>query len=251
MKVGFLGTGHIAAPMARLAARNGHAVTVSRRNEAVSSDLAAAGLGIAVAGNAEVVANAEVVVLSLRPGSWHDVVAGLPWRPDHRVLSVMAGVPLADIAAACAPVADISVTIPLGHLESGGCPLPVWPGPEPAATLFGPANPVIPVPSEDAIGPHFAASAVLSALLPAISATAGWLAARTGEPDAAEAYVAHLAASYLGALSKDRAGRAAEALDGLATPMTLNNTMLQALRDAGFEDALTRALDAMERGDLK
>ncbi len=37
--VGFLGTGHIAAPMARALATRRHSVIVSRRNESVSTTL--------------------------------------------------------------------------------------------------------------------------------------------------------------------------------------------------------------------
>ena len=69
-RVGFLGTGHIAAPMARALARAGHEVTVSRRSDSVSADLAASGLGINVAENAGVLEASEIVFLCLRPAVW-------------------------------------------------------------------------------------------------------------------------------------------------------------------------------------
>ena len=227
-KIGFLGTGHIAAPMARVAARAGHEVAVSRRSQDVSRALATEGLGIAVADNQRVLDAADIIVLSLRPAVWEDVVAPLSWRADHRIVSVMAGVPLNQIAAACAPVSDLSVTIPYGHVDEGGCPLPVWPGAEPVATILGPENPVIPMPSEAALGACFNASAAMSGVLLVLEEARDWLAAEIGDAKSAEAYVHQLAASYLSALPMDGQARLTEARAGLATPMTLNNTLYQA-----------------------
>ncbi|MBF9031680.1 NAD(P)-binding domain-containing protein [Rhodobacterales bacterium HKCCE3408] len=248
--VGFIGTGHIAAPMARLAARNGHEVTVSRRSEDVSSDLAAAGLGIGVAENQEVVDASEIIVLSLRPAVWRDIASGLSFRADQRIVSVMAGVPRDDIAAACAPVTDISLTIPYGHLEHGGCPLPIWPGPEPVETLWGGANPVLPLGSEDDMTHVFHAGAVTSGVLMLLEAAARQMGEATGDAATAETYLTRLVGSYLLALPPE-AGAIGDALSGLATPSTLNNTMLQHLRDAGADKAVAAAIDAMARGDLR
>ena len=64
--VGFIGTGHIAAPMARNLARKGHKVVVSERNSEVSDALIAARLGITKGGNQAVIDASDVVFLCLR-----------------------------------------------------------------------------------------------------------------------------------------------------------------------------------------
>ncbi len=252
LRVGFLGTGHIAAPMARLIARQGHPVTVSERSRAVSSDLAAAGLGIAVADNQAVLDASDVVFICLRPGVWAEAVAGLTWRADHQIVSVMAGVGLAEIAAACAPVRHISATLPLEFLESGGCPLPVVGPPEPLRSLLGTRNPVLPVASEDHMQSYFAASALMSGALGLLHETADWLGQAVDDPDAGEAYVANLIAGYLGALNKDRAGELAAHRDKLASPNTLNRQMIAGLTEAGTFAALPPLLDriraSMDKG---
>jgi len=242
LKVGFLGTGHIAAPMARLIARQGHSVTVSERSQATSSALAASGLGIVAANNPSVLEASDVVFLCLRPGVWADVVAPLKWRADHRVISVMAGVSLAQIAQLCAPVTRVSATLPLEFLETGGCPLPVAGPDEPLRTLLGNINPIIPLDDEAELQAYFAASALMSGVLGVMQAGAEWLGDQTKNKDAGEVYVANLISGYLGALDKSKAGELEAHKNALASPNTLNRQMVEGLDAAGTFKALPEVL---------
>ena len=244
-RVGFLGTGHIAAPMARALARKGHDVTVSRRSEAVSSALSESGLGITVAENAEVVANSDIVLLCLRPAVWADIVRDQPFRANHRILSVMAGVPMAEIAAVCAPASDISVTIPYGFIEHGGCPLPVAGDPTVVQALFGEENPVLPQADEEALNHHFAASTIVAAALGLLETGTNWLAGQTGHPEAAEIYVSNLVTGVLNGLSRDRSGELHEEMMALATPNTLNLQMVEGLAEKGSFDGLPAILTSI------
>lgn len=244
-RVGFLGTGHIAAPMARALARAGHEVTVSRRSEVVSAALAESGLGIAVAENPDVVERSDILLLCLRPAVWKSVVAGLPFRADQKIVSVMAGVPMAGIAAACAPVRDVSVTIPYGFIENGGCPLPVGGDPGAVQALFGARNPVLPQADEAALNHHFAASTIVAAALGLLEDGAGWLAGKTGSPEAAEIYVSNLVTGVLNGLKRDRAGELRDEKRALATPNTLNLQMVEGLAARGAFDGLPAILDGI------
>lgn len=240
MRIGFLGTGHIAAPMARALARDGHGVTVSERNADVAADLAASH-AISVAPNQTVVDTSDIVFLTLRPAVWRGATRNLIWRADHRIVSAMAGVAIAEIAAACAPVTDISITLPLGHIEQGGCPLPVTPSSSPMVDLFGASNPIISLKNESDLAAYFATASTLTATLSVLIATSEWLAAETGAKGDAEAYARCLAASYLTALPQTMA----EARAGLATPSTLSQTMLDAMTAIDLEPAIKQALTHM------
>jgi pyrroline-5-carboxylate reductase len=244
-RVGFIGTGHIAAPMARALARKGHAVTVSERKAETAAALAEAGLGISVASNQAVIDASDVVFLCLRPGVWAEAVAGLVWRKEQQIVSVMAGVALSDIAALCAPVTALSVTIPIGFIENGGCPLPVAGDPAALIALFGDDNPILPQASEAALNDHFAASTLLSGGLAFLETGAAWLAAQTGDPKQAEIYVANLLAGFLRDLPKKNAGDMADAKWALATPGSLNLQMVEGLQAAGSLDALPDILSAI------
>lgn len=244
-RVGFLGAGHIAAPMARALARAGHNVTVSRRNEAVSAELVASGLGIMVAENAEVVAQSDIVLLCLRPAVWAEVVCDLPFRADQKIISVMAGVPMAEIATACAPVTEISVTIPYGFIETGGCPLPVAGNPAAVQALFGADNPVLPQSEEAALNHHFAASTMVAAALGLLEQGTKWLAESTGAPEAAEIYVSNLVTGVLNGLSRDHAGELHAEKMALATPNTLNLQMVDGLAARGAFEGLPDILSSI------
>ncbi|MEL7343356.1 MAG: NAD(P)-binding domain-containing protein [Pseudomonadota bacterium] len=241
MRIGFLGTGHIAAPLARALARDGHAVSVSDRNAKTAADLVSSNLGILAEPNQTVLDASDIVFLTLRPAIWAEVASPLAWRPDHQIVSAMAGVTIAQITTACAPVTDVSVTLPLGHIETGGCPLPTHPTKSPVTTLFGTSNPIIPLAEEADLTAYFAASSLLTAALTTLIATSDWLAAETGAKGDAEAYAKGLAASYLMSLP----GTMAEARAGLATPNTLNQAMLDALTNINTEPTIHAALTKM------
>jgi len=248
MRIGFLGTGHIAAPMARALARAGHDVTVSERNAEVAAELADAGLGITVADNQTVVDSADAVFLCLRPAVWQGIVAPLSFRAGQSVVSVMAGVPLSDIAQAVAPATDLSVTIPYGFIENGGCPLPVAGDPATLTALFGDANPVLPQASEDALRHHFAASTMTTATVGLLLTASDWLAKQTGDAEAAEVYVAHLVSGFLADLPKSDPVALAQARAELATPDTLNLQMAEGLRFDEVHAVLDRISASMTDG---
>ena len=235
-RIGFLGTGHIAAPMVRFLGSKGHEVRVSERGALVAADLAAS-VGAKVMANQAVVDGSDIVFLCLRPAVWEDVVSGLNFRADQQVISVMADVSVAALLDAIAPASDISVTIPIGFLERGGCPLPAFPKAEPLTSLFSPENPVIPLSEEAQIADHFAASALLSAALTVMKDGADWLGGQTGNPSGADTYVASLVAGFMRDIPKDGQARILEARSALASPNTLNRAVVDAM-----ETAETRAI---------
>lgn len=243
-RVGFLGTGHIAAPMVRFLASKGHEIRVSQRSAVVAAELAAS-VGAKVMSNQEVIDGSDTIILCLRPAVWHEVVAPLAFRADQQIISVMANVPVAALQSAVAPARDVSVTIPIGFLGRGGCPLPVFPTADPVASLFGPENPVIALSGEDQIADHFAASALLSAVLTVMKDGADWLGEQTGNRAGAETYVAALLAGFLRDVPKDGQGRILQARSGLATPNTLNMAVVEAMEAADTRRTIVQVLQAL------
>lgn len=229
-KVGFLGTGHIASHMARAVARDGHEVLVSRRNEDVSAELVASGLGIRVAENHDLVAEADTVFLCLRPAVWKDVCGALPWRDDLEVISVMAGVRMAELQKICAPAEEISVTIPFASMERGNTPLPVLGDPAALTRLFGAKNPIQPQPDEETFLKYYAACTLVVGAMGLLSAGSAWLADQTGQPDN---YLGPLAAGFLTDLHKDGPVDLGQEAARLASPNTLSLMMMNGLADTG------------------
>jgi pyrroline-5-carboxylate reductase len=244
-RIGFIGTGHIAAPMARHLAAKGHEITVSRRNEAVSAALAR-DCGARVAEPQAVLDGSDIVFLCVRPQHAEAALGPLVFRPDHRIVSVMAGVAEAALRRLCAPARDFVQTIPLGFVEQGGCPLAAHGDDALLSALFAPENPVVKVRDEGALNAYMGICVVVPGLLDLMATAARWLGARDGA-DAGEFYMAQLMTGFLNAMPKDGAGRLAAERDALATEGTLSLQMVQALRDGHAHEALVAALDAIEK----
>ncbi len=243
-RIGFIGTGHIAAPMVRLMAAKGHEITVSERNAQVSAELKAE-LGVAVASPQAVVDASDIVFLCLRPQVAADVLTPLNFRAEQQIVSVMAAVSTDQLRMLCAPVTDFVQTIPLGFLQSGGCPLAALGNDRLLAGLFEPENPVVKIADEAALNAHFAICAMVPGLLDLMTTGADWLAAQTGDAAGAEFYTTQLVSGFLATMEKGAAGRLASERDALATDGTLSLQMTQTLREHGAHDALRTALKAI------
>lgn len=247
-QIGFLGTGEIAAAMVRTIARDGHRITVSRRSQAVSAQLAQDYPGLRRAENQAVLDDSDIVVLSLLADTAREVLPGLRFRAGQTVISVMARMPLAELARLCAPASDICIAIPLPPLPLGGTPLAAFPGNARLREIFGPHAQIHPCRSEDEIAAHFAATGALLPLLDQIDVAAGWLAGFTGDQAGAASYLAGLVGGYCRLLTQEGAPDLAQLRAGLGTEGGLNQRLSQALRDSGAPKALRDGLDGLRPG---
>jgi len=247
MQVGFLGTGRIAAPMVDALAPAGHDIAVSRRGRAVSEALAARHANVSVHDNQAVLDGSEVVVVCLLAATARQELPVLSFRADHKVISVMAEIGRGEIAAMIGDTSELCVTIPMPFIAAGGCPLPVYPESTALQALFGADNPIIPLSSEAALKPHFAATAVSSTIFRELITVRDWLGRHAQGPAAAEHYITRLVAGYLNGLPKDGAGRLEQAVEHLASEGGLNAQLLAHMVDAGTMESLETGLDDLIR----
>ncbi|MGB0507292.1 MAG: NAD(P)-binding domain-containing protein [Pikeienuella sp.] len=242
-KIGFIGTGEIAAAQVSALSGQGHEILVSERNPEVAAELASAHEEVRIAPNQAVLDGADIVILCLMATTARDVLPALNFRADHQVVSVMVDVGLSELAELCTPASSFTITIPLPFIARGNCPLPVYPDNGVLRDLFGEANPIIPLADEAAMNPHFAASAMCSVIFSQLSTASDWLANHTGDATGAEIYVASLIGGYLADTPKDGADRLGAAIASLNTDGGLNQTLREHMRSAGANDALTAGLD--------
>ncbi len=242
-RVGFIGTGEIAAAMVQGLVGLGHDIVVSNRNADMAARLAATVPGLRVATNHEVVEASDVVILCLLARVADDALTRLPFRAGQSVISVMVDVSLAKLRRLCAPATDIAITIPLPPIATGGCPLPVYPASKALEHLFGARNVVFPVRDEIALNAHFGATALCSPLLAQMLTTSGWLAEFTGDKALAEAYVSAVIRGYLP--ERPPQGHLGTALQSLSTDGGLNATLRAAMNGANAD--LRAGLDGFRR----
>ena len=245
-RIGFIGTGEIAAAMVAGLTGRGHQISVSERNGAMAAALAAQFSDVTIATNEQVVSDSDTVFLCLLADVAREVLPNLPFRDDQRVISVMVDVALAELRTLCAPVNEIAITIPLPSIAVGGSALPVYPDSMALRSLFGDTDMIIPCGSEDALNAHFAATALASPILDQMCEGARWLAALTGDQTASEQYVVTVFAGFLRSMIENPETSFEDLLDSLATEGGLNATLRTHMRDTGAVDALSEGLDALK-----
>ena len=246
MRVGFIGTGRITRRLVRGLDDPSHSIAITRRSESVSSELADENPAIEVVETAQqVVDRSETVFVCLGADVAREVLPGLSFAPRQAVISVMAGMPLAELRAAVAPGDDVSVTIPMPVIEQGGCPLPVYPESAVLEALYGERNPVIPVADESALDPFWPVSGTVASLIEELRVFTSWLGERIGDADAAERYVTHLYGAQFAHLKTDGAGRLDAVLQDLSIGGGFNATLRERIEDSGHYGELRAGLDAL------
>jgi pyrroline-5-carboxylate reductase len=157
VRIGWLGVGHLALYCVPPLARR-FTVTLSPRGASASQRLAAErGLAIA-ADNAALVAGSDLVFLAPRPAHAVAAAAGLPWREDQIVVSLVAGLPMAALAAAVAP-ARLCRAMPVLAARWGESPTLLLPDLPAAREALAPLGPVL-APADEAAFETAATAAV-------------------------------------------------------------------------------------------
>jgi len=249
MKIGFLGCGLIAEPMIRSLVKN-HAnceIFVSRRTRETSEKLCSEFGNVNSGDNQWVLDQSEIVILSLLAKVAHTELPDLKFKQSQQVISVMADISLDEVNKLIAPAHNCCITVPLPFIDIGGCPLPVYPESSLLDLLFGQENIIITQQSEDAMGPHFGATALLSTLMEQLHITSKWLGQCSGSDEAAEIYMVGLVSGYLNVLEKDGKDRFLEVMKDLSTEGGLNAQLLTHNRNAGMMEILKEGLAGLEK----
>ena len=247
MKIGFIGCGKIAEPMIRSVARRfpQARIYVSKRSADTSLRLESQIENLKVGDNQWVLDQSDIIVLSVLANVARRIFPDLNFRKNHKTISVMADISLAEVCDLIGPAHNPCVTIPLPFIETGNCPLPVYPDSALLEQIFGDENPIILLESEEHMGPHFAATAILSTMMAQLNCAGSWLGNKTGSLVNAEIYVASLVSGYLNTVPKDGNNRFLEVMQDLSTEGGLNTQLLNHNRSAGMLTTLNAGLEAL------
>jgi pyrroline-5-carboxylate reductase len=202
-RLGFVGTGAITAAMVRGLRRStlrDWPVLLSPRNAELARDLAASFPDLTVAASNQAVADGvDLVVLAVRPQVAEPVPRDLRLRPDHTVISLIAGLDH-ELVRNWTGAATVCRAIPLPFVAEGQDATPVFP-PDPAAvTLFDAPGRAQPVADRRDFDILAALSALMASYFGLVGIAAGW-AADKGPPEAqARAYLSRLFANLGGVL---------------------------------------------------
>lgn len=246
MDLGVIGVGNIAAALLTGLATGPNPpgrVLLSPRNAAQSAALAARFATMRVAAdNQAVLDGSAMVILAVRPQMARAVLAPLRFRPDHRILSLIAIHPVTRLAPLVAPASRIARALPLPPVARHQGPLAYSPPDPDLATFFAGLGSPIPVADDRVFETLWSCSAMIATLYRLVAETAAWATAQGVPRDAADRYAAtmtHAIAQPLAAADADPASLAALA----QTPGGLNAQVLDDLTAAGQFTAIHAALD--------
>lgn len=251
MAYGFVGTGELTSAIVRgLHRGTGEppAVFLSPRGERVGRELAGRFPAVRVCrSNQEVLDHATAVVVAVRPPVGRDVLAGLSFRPEHVVISAMAGITLDRLRAWTAPAGAVVRSIPLPQAATGRSLTVLYPDQPVARALFDRVGGVLVPGTEPALEAFSATTSTFAAHLDYLTTIADWLAGQGVDPADATGYVTHIFAQLGRSLSEESLSEGTGSLAGLTgrhmTPGGINEQFLTDLRQDGMPATVRRALD--------
>lgn len=149
MEIGFVGTGTISAAVVHglQLLRPAPMIVVSPRSEGTSRNLEARYPNVRRASSNAEAAVSEIVVLGMRPTQVEEALAGIAFRPEQLVVSLVAGLSLADVQS-LAPLSRVDRAVPMPGIARADGPITVFPGQPEVVALLEPLGDLIVAPSE-------------------------------------------------------------------------------------------------------
>ncbi|MCZ4353843.1 NAD(P)-binding domain-containing protein [Roseovarius aestuarii] len=241
MNIGFIGTGTIASAVVEGIAGDGHVIAVSKRSAAHSARLAGAFPNVTAQDNQTVVDQSDVIFVGLMAEAAGDILGALTFRADQRIVSLMAGASLAEVADMVAPATATTIMIPFPGIALGGSPFMGYGDTDLLEGLFGARNTLFALQSEAELTAYNCAQAVLSPAVRMANDAADWLGARVSDPAQGEAFLRALVGSSL------MGGDCASLLAALDTPGGYNQRLRNHMTDSGMSATLAEGLNRLER----
>ena len=241
MRIGVIGTGSIASAVVTGIAGDGHQLTVSERSAVRAAGLAQRHDCVTIAANQTVLDQSDVIFLGLMADAAPGILQRLAFRPDHRILSLMAGATLAEVAAMVGPARAEAIVIPFPGIAQGGSPVLVQGDTGLARRLFGAANRIFALSSDAEMDAYMCAQAILSPVVRMVGDAAAWLAGRTDDAAQAEAFLRVLVGTSL------IGSECRPLLEALNTPGGYNQRLREHMVASGMSTAIAAGLEGLAR----
>ena len=248
LRLGFIGSGTITSAIVTGLRANGASrpsVTLSPRNAAVAQRLARTHPGVTVAtGNQHVLDASDVVLLAVRPQVAADVLAELRFRPQHRVISLVATFSHARISSLVAPASHAACAVPMPTVASHLGPTPIYPPDAVAAALFDRLGTAIEVTAESELQMLWASTAAMASFFTVLHTIEQWLVSHGVTATRARAHVAMM---FDGLARVPRSSDLSflELAEEFKTKGGLNEQYAAGLARAGAFDAWSAAADGV------
>jgi pyrroline-5-carboxylate reductase len=242
MRLGFVGTGSIAAAMVE---GLGGGAVLSPRGAAVAAELAARFPGVTVAdSNQAVVDHCDMVVLSVRPQVAEEVVRALRFREGQKVLSLIAATQIAAIRDWIGLDLPVIRAIPLPFVAERRCVTPIFPSDPDVAALFDRLGQTLDCRTLDEFDLLAVGSALMGSYFGILDVAQGWLMQQRLPEAAARDYMSMLFAN-LGRVAEGSDKSFATLREEHSTRGGLNEQVYRIFGEEGGPEALRKGLDTV------
>lgn len=243
---GVLGTGSLASFIVTglcAGVDDAPAVVLSPRNAAVAARLASAYPSVTVAAdNQSVLVAADVVLVLLRRQDCEALVE-LAWRPEHVVVSAVAGLPVSRLAKMVAPAVEVARAVPMPAVVTRASRTPVHPPVPAVVDLFEPLGGVLPIEDADQFEAIYTSMGTVAPFFEYLRVLADFLVSHGLTDRDAQRLVAATFTGVLGQLVAQEDADFAAIVGENAPPGGGNEQLTTLMRDNGVFDGMRRALD--------
>ncbi|MEM7453703.1 MAG: NAD(P)-binding domain-containing protein [Planctomycetota bacterium] len=247
MKIGFLGVGAIAEAMIIglcTAGKFEGEVILSPRSVSRSNALASRFANVEVAStNQELVDRCDLLFLAVLPDQFQACMSELDFRSEMKLVSLVAGFSVGEIAELASPATSVWRIIPLPPVEHGLGAIPLYPRDAEIEKLLSSIGDVVHIKDEKEFLAFTTASSMMATFFEFASSVASWMESRGVGREQAAVY----SSSTFQALARLAGDAPPESFHELAdeclTAGGLNEQVLFELRDAGWFGQIDNRLD--------
>jgi pyrroline-5-carboxylate reductase len=218
-------------------------VLLSPRSATTAAELADRLPTVTVAADNQAVVDGSGTVLVCLRRAHADLLGDLSWRPDHVVVSAVAGLPLTRLTGLVAPAGQVARAVPMPAVATRASVTPVHPPLVPVVALFDRLGGSLPIDDGDQFEAIFTALGTVAPFFEYLGVLAGFLTDHGLPARAAQQLVADSFAGVLSSLAGTEDPDFAELVKEYAPPGGGNAQFTALLHEAGTFEAMRGALD--------
>ncbi len=246
-RLGFIGVGTIAEALITGMCADGEqraTFLLSPRNADIAKRLAERFSCAKVATNNQAVVNgSDILFLAVRPQIAADVLGALKFRPDQRIVSLIATFDVARLGPLVAPATTIARATPMPAVAQRLGPLTLYPPVPEIATLLEGLGQLVQLENESDLDAFWSVTGLMGTYFGLLDEIAGWLSRQNLK----EAQIRPYLGAMFEALGVTAVERADNGFDRLvvehSTPGGLNEQAFRELKAAGWTKLISQALD--------
>ena len=251
MKLGFIGTGKIAASVITGICNSNISfkkIIISSRNKAISKKLKKKFKKVNIAeNNQEIVNKCNWVFLSVTPTIGKKIIKDLRFKTNQTIISFISTITLGQLKKAIKVKTTIVRAIPLPPISLKKGPVPICPPNKKIKDFFNKIGTTVEIKNEKSSINFWSISGMMASFYELLKVMTDWLVKRGVKRNDAQKYITSL---FL-ALSEDAVANSKKDLKHLVkdsqTPKGLNEQGVKELTKAGFYKSLEKTLNSIHK----